>query len=310
MMFQEKLRDIGGIPRDVFTTVISPSRKLLKQWQEQGIVLLKEPYPAVYWLGFNMEDRIVGKSKSLRQGLSMAFDVERYIETIYNGRGIRAVNIIHSTFRGHAEAGPGPYYRLDLPAAKKKIAEAKKELIAAGVLKAGQDIPTLTLDLPGRDERYRRIGEFAKGEFKKVGVAIKVELNDWPTLQEKVTNKRAQVWAIGWHADNPDAENFLQLYYSPNIKLGTNDTNYSNEEFDRLYEQAGNKLNIEDRIPLYAKMARMISEDCPILLLSEPITYTLIYDWVHNFKSHPIGYGLAKYTRLDAQARRKAGGGR
>lgn len=310
MLFMTKQRDVGGIPRDVFASVISPSRDLTDRWKKLGIRLRKDPYPAIYWLAFNMEDKVVGKSKSLRQGLCLAFNVEQYIDTIFNGRGKRAVNTIPSTFKGHTEAGAGPYARLDIKAARKKIAAARVELAAAGVIEAGQGIPALRLDLPGRDEQSRRIGEFIRGEFRKVGVEIRIELNDWPTLQEKVHNKQTQMYAMGWSADYPDAENFLQLYYSPNIKRGTNNTNYSNAEFDRLFEQAGRMLKIEDRVSLYAKMARMISEDCPVLLLSEPVRFGLVNSWVHNFKAHPIAYGLAKYTRIDVKARRAAGGRR
>ncbi|MDP7162262.1 MAG: ABC transporter substrate-binding protein, partial [Phycisphaerae bacterium] len=307
MLFLTKQRDVGGIPRDVFASVISPSRELTDRWRKRGIRLIKNPYPAIFWLAFNMEDPVVGSSRSLRQGLCLAFDVEGYIDVIYNGRGKRAVNTIPNTFKGHAEAGAGPYYRLDVNLAKKKIEEAKKELAAKGLLENGR-IPQLTLDLPGRGEHYRRVAEFVQGEFRKVGIEIKVELNDWPTQQEKVHAKQCQIYAMGWHGDYPEAENFLQLYYGPNIGLGTNNTNYSNREFDRLFERAGTLAKIEDRAALYAKMAGMISQDCPVLLLSEPISFSLVYGWVHNFKPHPIGYGLSKYTRLDVKARRKAGG--
>jgi len=310
MLFLTKQRDTGGIPRDVFATVISPSRELTDAWQKRGIRLEKSTYPAIFWLAFNMEDKVVGASKSLRQALCLAFDVETYIDVIFNGRGVRAVNTIPRDFKGHAEAGPSPYARFDPELAAEKIALAKQELAAAGVIQPGEKIPELTIDMPGTDEHYRRVGEFAQAQFKRIGVTLKVEMNDWPTLQEKVHNKQAQIYAMGWHADYPDAENFLQLYYSPNIKRGTNNTNYSNPKFDALFEKAAVIPDEDERIPLYAEMARMISDDCPVLLLSEPITFGLLYEWVSNYKPHPIAYGLGKYTRIDAELRRRRGGGR
>jgi len=308
MLFLTKQRDTSGIPRDVYDTVITPDRGLAETWRKRGIRLMKDPYPAIYWFAFNMEDKLVGKSKSLRQGMSLAFDVERYIDVIFNGRGKRAINTIPSTFKGHKEAGPSPYAKLDLDLARKKIAQAKMELAAAGAITPGQDIPEITLDMPSRDEHSRRMGEFAQGQFRSIGIKLKIVLNDWPTLQKKVHNKQCQMYAMGWHADYPDAENFLQLYYSPNIRRGTNNTNYSNPAFDTLFKRAAVIMQEAERVPLYAKMTKMLNEDCPVLLLSEPVSFTLIYDWVHNFKSHPIGYGLGKYTRLDVAARRKAGG--
>lgn len=308
MMFENKKRDTANIPRDVYTQVITPDKRLLQKWETQGVRLIKDAYPAVYWLAFNMEDPVLGGSKSLRQALSLAYDVEQHIEILFNGRGIRALNTIPSGFKGHAEAGPSPYARLDLAAARKKLTQAKAELVAAGVIKPADPIPELTLHLGGVDENSRRMGAFAQRQFGKIGVRLRVELNDWPTLQKLVHNKQCQIYAMGWHADFPDAENFLQLYYSPNIKRGTNNTNYSDPAFDALYEQAETTVDEQKRIPLYAKMTRILNEDCPVLLLTEPIIYVLAYDWVYNIKLHPVGYGYGKYRRIDANMRRLKGG--
>jgi len=307
-LFCDKQRDYAWIPARVFETVISPSNELLDTWRKQGVRLLKNPYPAIYWIAFNMEDKVVGQSKALRQGLYLSFDVEKYIDVVWNGRGKRGLNIIPSTLKGHKEAGRGPYAHVDLDAAKQKIAQAKKELVAAGVIKPGQDIPVITLDLGSRDEQSHRMAEFITYEFSKIGVTIKPELNDWPTLLGKINNKRFQACTLGWHADYPDAENFLQNFYSPNIERNTNYVGYVNEKFDRLFKESAKRPDIDQRIPLYAEMAKMIAEDVPVMLLAEPVTYTLLRPWTHNFKSHPITYGLGKYTRIDVAARIKGGG--
>jgi ABC-type transport system substrate-binding protein len=310
MMFEKKQRDIGGIPRDVFTQVVSPTQDLMSRWAEQGVRLHKSTYPAVYWLGYNNDDPVLGASKSLRQALMLCFDVDRYIEVLFNGRGRRAVNTVPSYFEGHAAGGPSPYARFDVDAARAKIKQARRELAEAGVIEPGGEIPTLTLELGGRDEQMRRLGQFVRTQFRRIGVKLDVELNDWPTLQTKVHNKRAQIWSMGWHADYPDAQNFLQLYYSKNIERGTNSTNYSNPEFDRLYEQAAVTLGKSARVELYGKMIRILNEDCPVLLLTEPLSYALIYPWVHNYKPHPISYGYTRYLRIDPAMRRRLGGGR
>ncbi len=308
MMFEKKLRDSAGIPRDVFTDVISPDKELEKKWRKRGVRLIKDTYPAIYWLAFNMDDEMVGASKSLRQALWLSFNVEEYIDLIFNGRGIRAVNVIPSSFKGHKEAGPSKYARFDPKAAKAKIDQAKKELVAAGVIKPGEGIPKLTLDMPGQEEHHRRVGEFVKRQFQRVGIEVKVIMNDWPTLQQKVHNKVVQMYMMGWHADYPDAENFLQLFYSPNIKIGTNNMNYRNKQFDKLFEKAATVMDEKKRIPLYKEMARILNEDCPALLLSEPISYILVNEWVRNVKPHPIGSGFRKFTYIDTALRRKMGG--
>ena len=135
-----------------------------------------------------------------------------------------------------------------------------------------------------------------------------MQLQDGPTLLSKMRKKQCQIYSASWFADYPDAENFLQLFYSPNIKRGTNNVSYSNAEFDRLYDQAAAMADTPERTALYARMIRMISEDCPLLLQSEPESFLLVHRWVHNLKPHPIGHGYAKYRRIDVGERRQAGG--
>lgn len=307
MLFLTRQRDISGIGKDVFEQVVQPGKELAPRWKEKGIRLKTYSRPVVTWIAFNMEDPVVGQSKSLRQALCLAFDVENYLKVLFNERGQRAVNVLPSSFKGHAEAGPGPYSRLDMDLAKEKIEAAKKELADVGQLVNGK-IPELVLDLPGNTGEMIRRGQFVKQQFAKLGVELKTVPNDWAKLQEKVHNKQVQMYMMGWQADYPDAENFLQLFYSPNIEKQTNNTNYVNREFDGLYEQVRVMQDSPERTQLYADMTNIISEDVPLLLLTEPETYVLIYQWVKNVKPHPIGYGYIKYRRLDTELRHEMGG--
>ncbi len=300
--------DVSGIPSDVFQMVINPNQELLDKWKKRGIKLVKYAQPSVFWLGFNMEDPVVGGSNYLRQAMSLGFDVETYIEVLFNGRGLPARNILPRTFPAHEEAGPSPYARYDLEAAKKKLADARRELAALGQLDSEGRIPEVTIDLGGRDEMSRRMGEFFRQQFEPLGLRVKIELNDWPTLQQKVHNKQVQLYTMGWHADYPDPQNFLQLFYGPNVEKGTNSTNYQNPEFDRLYEQTTTMTDMEKRISIYVDMVRMLNEDCPVLLMSEPIYFVLAYEWMLNYKRHPIGYGMTKYLKIDTELRDKQGG--
>ncbi len=307
MLFLTRQVDASGISEDVFKAVINPDKSLENRWKRRRIGLVTYWTPSVYWIVFNMDDPVIGQSKALRQALCASFDVESYLKVLFNDRGRRAVNILPNTFKGWEEAGPGPYCKLDMKLAKARLAEAKKELAAKGLLVNGE-IPPLTVDLGGRDSETAKRGEFFQQQFAKLGVKLKVVLNDWPKLQEKVNNKQSQMYTMGWHLDYPDAENFLQLYYSGNIAKGTNNSNYSNPEFDALYEKVRVMQDTPERTELYVKMIHMISEDCPVLLLTEPQSYVLVYDWVKNYKPHPIGYGYSKYRRIDTELRRSLGG--
>lgn len=297
MLFLSKQTDISAIPRENFEAVVSPDKTLTKDWQDRNIHLISYTEPSIYWMVFNMEDPVLAASKSLRQAISLGYDVESEIKVLLNGRGKRAVNCVPSSFKGHVEAGPGPYYHYDLVAAKNKLEEAKGELATAGLLRNGR-IPALTLDLT-QGTYATRMADFIKQQFAPLGLELKIVFNDWPTLQRKVHNKQAQMYMMGWHADYPDAENFLQLFYSHNIDKGTNNSNYRNPEFDALYETIRTMPDTPDRTRIYSRMIRMISEDCPVLLLYEPENFVLFHEWVKNVKPHPVGYGYMKYRRID-----------
>ncbi len=300
--------DSTGVPEKVFQQVITPDKELVEEWRDKHIILNKFTKPSLFWVAFNMRDEIVGRSKSLRQGLSLAVDVEAMCDVLFSGLGRRSVNIIPSLLPGYEIAEPSPYARYDLEAAKEKIAQAKVELGEWGLLDANGEIPELTLDLPGDQEFDRRYGEFIQQQYQQVGIRLKVNPQDWPTFQKRVQLKKMQIATMGWHADYPDAENFLQLYYSGNIDKGSNDTNYANPEFDKLYEQIQYNLDREYRLKAYAEMVRIVNEDCPMSYLREPEYFSLRYKWIKNGKPHPVGYGYLKCIRVDTELRKQLKG--
>jgi ABC-type transport system substrate-binding protein len=153
-----------------------------------------------------------------------------------------------------------------------------------------------------------RMADFGRQQFSRLGLKLKCVFNDWPTLQRKVGNKQIQMYYMGWYADYPDAEDFLQLFYSKNIDKGTNNSNYKSPVFDSLYEKIRTMPDNPERTAIYARMIRIISEDCVVLPIYEPESFTLYYDWMSNIKQHPVGYGYFKYRRIDPDLRRRWGG--
>ena len=125
MMFLSKQADAAGIPRETFESVVRPDKQLTDSWKKRHIALARYTDPPIYWIVFNMEDPVLGRCKALRQAICLGYDVESEIKVLMNGRGKRATNIVPTDFKGHAEAGPGPYARYDLAAARQRSPEAK-----------------------------------------------------------------------------------------------------------------------------------------------------------------------------------------
>ena len=288
--------DASGIPKDNYSQAIDPQRKLTPAMKERNIHLEIFRDPSTYWLGFNMEDPVLGVNKPLRQAISCAIDREKYIELFTNNRGEIAYGFIPPLMKAYApdirdvvQTGYNP------EKARWLVGEAEKIY--------GGELPELTLYLPGADTGFRQIGQFIRNNLEQVGLKLEVEYMDWPTFQDRVKSKSAQMFTLGWIADYPDTENFLQLFYSKNVSPGSNNFNYSSPEFDRIYERVSVMQDSPERTDLYRKAERVVVEDCPAVFMTHGVAFVLYHDWVRNYKPHAFGYGLAKYRRIDPAER-------
>lgn len=300
LMFLDGQIESSGISRDNFEAVITGDRRLTDTLEKRGIKLYATPVLETYYIGFNMDDPVVGGNKQLRQALTCAFNSEQYIK-FYNGRIVRAKSPIPPGIGGFEDL-PVPY-PFDL-------AQARRLLEAAGYPE-GRDPATgrrlaLTIDL-GRanDPEARAATELLVDFMAQIGVELTPVYNSWPAFLDRLDRGQVQLYQLGWVADYPDAENFLQLFYSPNRSPGPNHSNYSNAECDALYEQIRiMSADAPERLRLCRRMVEIISEDCPWIFTHHPMDYIIHHSWLKNYKPHDFPYGMAKYYNIDTEARR------
>ena len=282
--------DAAGIPKDNFDQVITSKKGLTAEMMAKGISLIKVEDPSIFYYGFNMNDPVVGKNKKLRQAMSMAFDRETYIDTFLNGRGSIPVGPIPPMIPGYQPEKENPYTRYDLDSARKFLAEA--------VEINGGPIPSLKLAMPGNDTTVRQMGEFFRIQMQRLGLEVEVDYMTWPKFQDATKTRSHQLFSLGWVADYPDAQNFLLLFYGPNRAPGPNSCNYSNPEFDALYETAVALPDLEERLPLYHRMEDIVIEDCPWLLSTYRVVYALYYDWLENYYPNDFIYGTMRFQKV------------
>jgi len=296
--FQQRKIDVSGIPKDAFALAIDMrSRELSETMRREGVGLLKAGDPTVFFFGFNMDDPVVGKNKALRQAMSMAFDRERFIDLMLNGRGVAMKGIAPPGFPTYDAKRKNPYAEYDLGAARERMKEA--------VRAHGGPIPPITLLLPGSDTTFRQMGELMTQMMKQVGIRLKVDYVTWARFQELVDGKQAQFFALGWQADYPDEQTFFQLLYSKNESPGPNASNYKNPRFDALYERSITMEPGPERDTLYREMEGLALEDVPWVLNYSPIRFTLYYDWVKGLNPNEYIHGARAYVDLDTALRRE-----
>lgn len=291
--------DGSEISRDNWDVVMTGDGKLADSLVQQGIQLHSMPTLRIGYIGFNMDDPVVGTNKKLRQALSCGFESKAW-EKFYNNRIRRPNGPIPEGLPGY-DPSPSPYdFNL----------EKARSLLAEAGYPGGQDPATgrrlqITIE-SGRadDPEARQSLELVTAFFERIGVVLLTSFNNGPTFYDKLDRRQAQLYALSWLGDYPDAENFLQCFYGANSSPGPNHSNYVNPEFDRLYEKARSMQDTPERTELYRTMAAVVVEDCPWIFTSQPISYVLHSPAFKNFKPTDFPYGMEKYYRID----RKGGG--
>jgi oligopeptide transport system substrate-binding protein len=243
-----------------------------------------------------MKDPVLGKNKKLRQAMSMAFDTETLISQFYNGRAIVAHSPIPPDIDGYEESFRNTYKTFDLQKARALMKEAGFE--------NGEGLPTFDYDTLSTTTS-RQMAESFQQQMGQLGIKLNIRTNTWPQFQERIKNGTVQIYGVAWGADYPDAQNFLQLFYSKNVSPGPNGANYQNPAFDKLYEAALKLPPGPARTKLYHQMRDIVVEDTPWILATHRLGYYLHHGWLKNFKPQSIIGDQFQYLRIDNEERAK-----
>ncbi len=308
MMFLAGQLGSSSISPDNWDAVVMPDKSLSSSLEERDIELISSPYTAVYYLGFNWDDPVVGasndpvqdeKNRKLRQALSCAYEFDQ-MNQFMNNRLYPIDGPVPSPLAGELTE-PSPY-RFNLEKAKRLLVEAG---YPDGIDQSTGRRLEINIELGSADANTRQSTALLAAMFEKIGVVLKANYNTWPAFVEKMNRRQAQTFRLAWVADYPDAENFLQLFYSKNESPGPNHANYRNAEIDRLYEKIRVMPDSPERTAIYEKMARIIVEDAPWIFQYQPMSFAVKHGWIENYVAHDYPYGMGKYHRSNPEIKRQ-----
>ena len=293
--FQKGNIDYLGVPKDNFTSAVTPNNQVSKEFESKGISLEVRPSLDVTYTAFNHDNKLFHNVK-LRRAMALAYDVVKGNELFYNNKALPAQSIVPPGIKGHISGYESPFRKRNLEQAKKLLAEAGYP--------NGEGLPVITYDCPNSTVS-RQIGEFFRKNMADIGVKIKVIQNPWPELQKKITNRSVMTYGIAWGADYPDAENFLQLLYGPNKSPGANGSGYDNGEFNQLYKTASVMQDGPERTALYEKMNRIASEQVPWIFGVHRQSFVMTHGWIRNYITADVGADRAEYLNIDLEKKKK-----
>ena len=282
----------GDISRDNWDAVIGPDGELTEDMKRRDIRRLSKPSLDTYYIGFNLDDPVLGGNLKLRQALSCASDPRQW-ETLNAGRVVGSSGPVPPGIAGRLET-PSPF-AFNPEKAKALLAEAG---YPDGIDPATGRRLTLVLDLGRTDQEIRETAELFASFMDRIGVVVKLQYNNWPSFLKKIARREAQMFLIGWMADYPSALNFMQLFVARNASPGPNRSNYANADYDALYDQADTTLDDEARLAMIGQMQTRIREACPWIFLYHRKANLLLLPHVRNVVLHDFPYGAEKHWRM------------
>jgi oligopeptide transport system substrate-binding protein len=320
--FLQGYYDASGISSDSFDQAVQVSvggeANVTDEMKAQGITLSTSVATSTMYMGFNWLDPVVGgsseRARKLRQAISIAVDWEEFISIFANGRGIAAQSPIPPGIFGYREGEAGiNHYVYDwvngVP--KRKPIEVAKKLLAEAGYPNGLDEKTrqplvIYLDTTPTALGAKSRMDWLRKQFDKLNLQLVLRSTDYNRFQDKIRKGDTQLFYYGWNADYPDPENFLFLLNGAQAKVskgGENASNYSNPEFDRLFEQMKNMPNNAARQKIIDEMLEILRHDSPWLWGEHPKDYVLHHSWLYNSKPNKMANNNLKYLRIDAAQR-------
>ena len=273
-LLNNKLDLFSGVESS-FSNEVLENDGTLKASKKDMIDLVNVPYLNMEYIGINMslaQNSILG-NKSFRQALNYAIDRASMIALLKS-------NIPKPATSGFVPRGLPSFdenqvlgYTYNLSKANALIKESNYDGVELITLYTNND--------------YVDIITYVAKSWEKIGVKVKIELQETAVLRQGMRNKAIPLFRASWIADYPDAESFLCMFYGSNPPP-PNYTRFSNTTFDELYTRALTEDDEKKRYKLYWEMDRMIVEEAPVIFLYYDETAIFTSKRVKDYKSNAL----------------------
>jgi oligopeptide transport system substrate-binding protein len=263
--------------------------------------------PNTWWAYFNMEDPVVGgytpEKIALRRAIGMAFNIDEFIRVLFTGRAVPAQGPVPPDIAGY-----DPHHKTQAqvydPAAARALLDrfGYKDRDGDGYRELPDGKPLTIEHWSTPTSRGRQVDELWKKNMDTIGIRMVFKKDKLPELRKMARAGKLQMRNDGWNADYPDAENFMQLLYGPNVGQ-SNDSRFKLPEFDRLYEEARKLPDSPERTKLYDRMTDLVIAYAPWKLTHHLLEDHVIQPWVVGYKPHPLRSDIWKYLDIDESKR-------
>ena len=123
-------------------------------------------------------------------------------------------------------------------------------------------------------------------QLKQVGIDAQIQLIEWDSwLSDVYADRKFQSTVVGIDAAYLSGRALLERFTS---QAGTNFINYSNPEYDKLYEQVKKSTNEQEQIELYKKMETLLSDDAANVYIQDMASEVVLRKDYGGYVFYPL----------------------
>jgi oligopeptide transport system substrate-binding protein len=233
----------------------------------------------------------------IRQAFNYAVDREKIVKYVLNGSGTVGIY-------GIVPPGMPDYDTKGIKGYKFDLQKARQLMKDAGY-PDGKGFPEVTLNINEGGGRNTQIAEAIQNMLKEIGVNVKLQLLQFAQHLDNIDAGRSDFYRLGWIADYPDPESFLNLFYGKNVpdnpkeKSPINSFRYKNPKFDELFEKALATTDIKERNKIYLEAEQLAVNEAPLLFIYYDIDYRLLQPYVRGYALDPMHRVNFRFLWLD-----------
>jgi cationic peptide transport system substrate-binding protein len=232
-----------------------------------------------YW-AFNTERPPFDNIK-VRQALAHAIDIDKIMQSVYFGNGLRAQSLLPPTSWAFEAQTTIPVFNPTL--AKKLLTEAG---FPNGFKMNIWAMPVSRIYNPNA----RKMAELMQSDLRKIGVKVSIVEYEWNTFIQRIGEHRHDSVLLGWAADTPDPDNFFSPLLSCTATFsGKNPANWCNPEFDALLTQALATTDLALRKKFYDAAQTMLINELPLLPIAHGMRFQASSADVEGITLGPFG---------------------
>ena len=172
-----------------------------------------------------------------------------------------------------------------------------RSLLAKAGYADGKEFPKVTAVFNTGDVN-RLVGEFLQEQWKKhLNIDIEFESQEWKVFLSRLDLDPPQIFRLGWGADFPDPDNFMNLFISSS---GNNRLRWANPRYDQLIARGSTLKNLEDRKKVYDQAQALLTEtEVPMIPLFVSAQNLLVKPYVRGLKTNAMELLYLKRIRLE-----------